>query len=123
MLVAKRVVDTLAVDPHVLHQVLDRSSLVTARPENLHSPMEDFIAIDLFLARHSYLRTPLYSLLERTFKNQRSYSQALPAECIVPPASHMARSCIIAESFAICLAPRLQSFGHQPDEIVLKEHR
>src|SRR5258708_2595858 len=91
MLVAKRVVDTLAVDPHVLHQVLDRSSLVTARPENLHSPMEDFIAIELFLARHSCsLGYPFILFLERTVKNQRSYSQPLPAECIVPPASHLA---------------------------------
>src|SRR5947209_9539831 len=62
MLVAKRVVDTLAVDPHVLHQILDRRSPVTARPENLHSLMEDFIAIELFLSRHSCcLGYPLYS--------------------------------------------------------------
>src|SRR5438128_3666648 len=62
MFVAKSVVDTLAVDPHMLHQILDRSSLVTARPENLHSLMEDFIAIELFLSRHSCsLGYPLYS--------------------------------------------------------------
>ncbi len=53
MLVAKGVVDTLPVDPHVLHQILDRSSLITARPENLHGFMEDLISIELFLARHS----------------------------------------------------------------------
>src|SRR2546427_10707074 len=62
MLVAKSVVDTLAVDPHMLHQILDRSSLVTARPENLHSLMEDFIAIELFLSRHSSYLGCLYTL-------------------------------------------------------------
>src|SRR6266566_7060531 len=62
MFVAKSVVDTLAIDAHVLHQILDRRSLVTARPENLHSLMEDFIAIELFLSRHSCcLGYPLYS--------------------------------------------------------------
>src|SRR6266566_10058154 len=62
MFVAKSVVDTLAVDPHMLHQILDRSSLVTARPENLHSLMEDFIAIELFLSRHSPCPRCLYTL-------------------------------------------------------------
>src|SRR5260370_33199007 len=62
MLVAKRVVDTLAVDPHVLHQILDRSSLVTARPENLHGFMEKRIAIELFLPGHSFCLGYLYTL-------------------------------------------------------------
>src|SRR5438067_1830028 len=62
MLVAKSIVDTLAVDPHVFHQILDRSSLVTARPENLHSLVEDFIAIELFLSRHSPYPRCLYTL-------------------------------------------------------------
>src|SRR5437868_3248086 len=62
MFVAKSVVDTLAVDPHVLHQILDGSSLVTVRPENLHSLMEDFIAIELFLSRHSPCLGCLYTL-------------------------------------------------------------
>jgi hypothetical protein len=52
MLVAKRVVEALTVDPHVFHQVLYGSSLVTARPENLHGFLEDFIPIELFLSRH-----------------------------------------------------------------------
>jgi hypothetical protein len=62
MLIAKGVVDTLAVDPHVLHQILDRRSLVTARPENLHGFVEDFIPIELFLARHSSVSIILYTL-------------------------------------------------------------
>src|ERR1044071_924147 len=62
MLIAKGVVDTLAIDPHVLHQILDRRSLVTARPENLHGFMEDFIAIELFLARHLCCRLCFYTL-------------------------------------------------------------
>src|SRR2546427_4113172 len=100
MLVAKRVVDTLAVDPHVLHQVLDRSSLVTARPENLHSPMEDFIAIELFLARHSYLRTPLYSF----WNEQSRINGATHDRCRLNVSYRRRRtwrSRIIAESFAI----------------------
>src|SRR6266446_1592040 len=62
MLISKGVVNTLAIDSHVLHQNLDRRSLVTARPENLHGFVEDFIAIELFLSRHSLcLGNPLYS--------------------------------------------------------------
>jgi hypothetical protein len=58
--VAKSVVDTLAIDPHVTDQILNGSSLVTARPENLHCLVEDFIPIELFLPRH-FLRLGLYS--------------------------------------------------------------
>src|SRR5438477_650431 len=62
MLVAKGVVHTLAIDPHVFHQILDGCSLVTARPENLHGFMENFIPIELFLSRHSCcLGCSLYS--------------------------------------------------------------
>src|SRR5258705_8003188 len=53
MLIAKGVVDTLAIDPHVLHQILDRRALVTAHPEHLHRFVENFIWIELFLSRHS----------------------------------------------------------------------
>ena len=77
MLIAKGVVDTLAVDPHVLHQILDRRSLVTACPENLHGFMEDFIAIELFLARHLCCRLFFILFLERTVKNPRSGQRGL----------------------------------------------
>ena len=71
MLVPKRVVDTLAVDLHVFHQILDRSSLVTARPEDLHSLIEDFIPIELFLSRHFvFSRLSFILFLERTVKNR-----------------------------------------------------
>src|SRR6476619_442992 len=74
MLIAKGVVDTLAVDPHVLHEILDRRSLVTARPENLHGFMEYFIAIELFLARHVCCWLFFILFLERTVKNPRTRS-------------------------------------------------
>ena len=71
MLIAKGVVNTLAIDSHMLHQILDRRSFVTARPENLHGFMEDFIPIELFLARDSCCPGyPLYS-----FWNEQSRIQ------------------------------------------------
>src|SRR5437016_14533084 len=98
MLVAKRVVDTLAVDPHMLHQILDRSSLVTARPEDLHSLMEDFIAIELFLSRHSCsLGYSLYSF----WNEQSRIDGATHNRCrlnLSQRQRHTWRSHIIAES-------------------------
>src|SRR6185295_12123813 len=68
MLVAKGVVNTLAIDSHVLDQVLNGCPLVTSRPENLHGFMENFIPIELFLARHSFCLGYLYT----SFWNEQS---------------------------------------------------
>jgi len=76
MLIAECVIDTLAINPHVLHQILDRRSLVTARPENLHRLVEDFISIELFLARHSCcLGYSLYSFWNEQSRIQQGYSR------------------------------------------------
>ena len=76
MFVAKSVVDTLAVDPHVLDQILDGSPFVTARPENLHGFVEDFIAIELFLPRHGFAVDYSYT---RSGTSSQEYGERRPA--------------------------------------------
>ena len=97
MLIAKGVINTLAIDPHVLHKILDRRSLVTARPENLHGFVEDFIPIEFFLARHCAVSVILYTLSgtnsQESALPRRSHAEAPPDRLQRIPSRHSQWSC------------------------------
>src|SRR6266536_2468578 len=52
MLITESVIETLAVDTHLIDSFLDGGCFIAARPEDLHCLMERLVPVEFFVPRH-----------------------------------------------------------------------